>query len=107
MRGFGSIITTVMGGMILLAMITTLPRLMSGMQDVTKQASPAPAGPPPPATPVDMTTVAIAGVIALAIIVAGATPPATWKSAPPLPASPLRLNYGSAAPRRWPRPAKP
>lgn len=68
----GSIITTVMGGMILLAMVTTLPRLMGSMKEVTKPAVPAPASPPPPATPIDMTTVAVAGVIALAIIVAGA-----------------------------------
>jgi len=69
MRGFGSIITTVMSGMILLAMVATLPRLVS-MQEVTKQAIPAPAGPPPPATPVGMTNVAIAGAITLALCVA-------------------------------------
>lgn len=70
MRGFGSIITTVMGGLIVLTIITTLPRLMSSMQEVTKQATPAPAGPPPPAAPVDMTTVAVVGVIALTLCVA-------------------------------------
>ncbi|MFL0176455.1 hypothetical protein [Mycobacterium sp. SMC-13] len=70
MRGFGSIITTVMGGLIVLTIITTLPRLMSSMQEVAKQATPAPAGPPPPAAPVDMATVAVVGVIALTLCVA-------------------------------------
>jgi len=72
MREFGMLVKTVTFGIVFLTIILTLPRMMSTMLETAKQATPAPASPPPPATPIDMTAVAVAGVVALAIIVAGA-----------------------------------
>ncbi|MEN4449158.1 MAG: hypothetical protein EKK51_21235 [Mycolicibacterium sp.] len=70
MRESAPLVKVLAGSTVLLALITALPKIFA---EAVKGSADAPAAPAPPAQPVDMTRVAIVGVIVLALIVGGAT----------------------------------
>lgn len=70
MRESAALLKTVMVGMVMLGLITLAPKMLSMYHDAFKPAAEAPAAPAPPAQPIDTTTVAIVGIIALALCVA-------------------------------------